>query len=101
MITIETIRSIYSVHREIENGEKLLAEVDKELEKQVERIGFHGEVTTSVRNCQLGWPSSDSAYRIYQVEPRIARAVIIAHIADQRAKLEKLNAVAQLEIMQQ
>ena len=38
-------------------------------------------------------------YRIYNVEPIIARAVIVAHLSDQRAKLEKLNEIARLEVL--
>ncbi|MDD5305574.1 MAG: hypothetical protein PHS14_20945 [Elusimicrobia bacterium] len=98
MITHETLKELGRVYRDIEAGEKLLAEVDEQLAKQEERVGFHGDIQSSFRCCQLGWPSSSDGYRLYNVEPRIARAVIVAHIADQRAKLEKLNEVARLEI---
>ena len=97
MITKETADGIARTYREIESGEKLLLEVDKELEKESEKIGFHGEKQQAHRNCQLGWPNGDNGYRIYQVEPKIAKAVIIAHLADQRSKLEKLNEIANLE----
>jgi len=97
MITRETVAELGRVYREIENGEKLLAEVDAELAKETERVGFHGEIRSTARGCQLGWPSSENGYRLYNVEAKIARAVIVAHLADQRAKLEKLNEIAKLE----
>jgi hypothetical protein len=98
MIKAETARNIDRVFREIESGEKLLAEVDEQIAKATERIGFHGEPHTTARPCQLGWPESNG-YRLYSVEPIIARAVIVAHLADQRAKLEKFNEIARLEVM--
>ncbi len=98
MITKETISELGRVYRDIEAAEGLLAEVDEQLAKQEERIDFHGNVQGPYRRCQLGWPSSDSSYRLFNVEPKIARAVIVAHLADQRAKLEKLNEVARIEV---
>ena len=100
MITLATVKEIYSVYRDIEAGEKLLVEVDAELAKEKDSIGFHGEVQSVARNCNLGWPSmSNDSYRMYNVEAKIARAVIVAHLADQKAKLEKLNEVARLEVL--
>jgi len=99
MITKKTATEIARTHLDIEAAEKLLEEVDKELANEKERRGFHGEINYTARHCQLGWPSlSGDGYRLYSVEPRIARAVIVAHIADQHAKLEKLNMVAALEV---
>lgn len=100
MITKETAILIAQAYREIEAGEKLLSEVEKELETP-DRINFYGEVESGKRTCQLGWPSGRDSYRIYHVEPHIAKAVIVAHLADQRAKLEKLNIVAGLEVSTQ
>lgn len=100
MITKETVYEIGRVYREIEAGEKLLAQVDEELAKEKESIGFHGEIRSTARNCQLGWPMRDhDGYQLYNVEPKIARSVIVAHLADQKAKLEKLSEVARLEVM--
>jgi hypothetical protein len=99
MITRETAAALGQAYRELEAGEKLLAEVDAELAKAEERIGFHGEVLSTARNCQLEFPNGDNSYRLYHVEPRIARAVIVAHLADQKAKLEKLNEIARLEVL--
>ena len=98
MITNETAKEIAQVFREIDQGEALLAEVDKELAQESDHIGFHGDVESTARKCQLGWPSSRESYRLYSVEPKIARAVIVAHLVDQRAKLEKLNQIVKLEV---
>lgn len=101
MITKDTASDIARTYREIEAGEQLLAEVEKELAKE-DRPGWAGNPEAGGRRCELGWPmESRGSSRIFQVEPMIARAVIVAHLADQRAKLEKLNAVAQLEVANQ
>jgi hypothetical protein len=98
MIKAETAANIARAYREIDQGQKLLSEVDEQIAKATERVSFHGEVETIVRPCQLGWPDGNG-YRLYSVEPQIARAVIVAHLADQQAKLEKLNEIARLELM--
>ena len=99
MISKETVFEAGRIYREIEAGEKLLAEVDAELAKATDSIGFHGEVKNRTRGCQLGWPSmSGDGYRLYNVEAKIARSVIVAHLADQKAKLEKINEIARLEL---
>lgn len=98
MITQETASAMARLYRELSGAEQFLAEIDAELKKEPERIDHHGEPVHAIRNCQLGWPQGLSeSWRVYQVEPRIARAVVVAHIADQKAKLEKLNEVASLE----
>ncbi|MGD9939110.1 MAG: hypothetical protein AB7T74_04835 [Clostridia bacterium] len=97
MISNGTIAAMARAYREIEAGEKLLAEVEAELAKDTESIDFNGRVRDTARKCQLAWPSSESSRSLYSVEPVIARAVIVSHLADQRAKLEKLNQVARME----
>jgi len=97
MITRETIAAMSRAYREIEAGEKLLAEVKTELEKDTESIDFNGNPRNTAKRCQLGWPMNDTTRACYQVEPMIALSVIVAHLADQRARLEKLNEVAKLE----
>lgn len=97
MITKETADGIARAYREIENAEKLLAQVDEQLAKEKESRGFHGEINYTARPCQLGWPEGRDGYRLFSVEARVARAVIAAHLADQRAALSKLNEYARLE----
>lgn len=102
MISVETIKEMGRVYREIESGEKLLAQIDEELKKEKELPDFYGNMKTNARKCQLGWPgiTDNSSFRIFQVEPRIARSVVVAHLADQRAMLVKLNELARLEILE-
>jgi hypothetical protein len=97
MITRETASNIAKTYREIEYAEELLAQVEKELEKE-DRPDWRGEPQAAGRRCELGWPMDGNSRRLFQVEPAIARAVIVAHVADQRSKLEKFNAMAMLEI---
>jgi len=96
MITKETASAMARVYRDIEAAEKLLAEVDEGIARSKEQIDFHGEPRSTARPCQLGWPDGNG-YRLYNVEPEIARVVIVAHLADQEAKLKKINAAAILE----
>jgi len=98
MITEKTARELSRTYREIEAAEKLLTEVDIELAKG-ERIGWRGELENAGRRCELAWPTGEASSHLYNVEPPIARAVLVAHIADQKAKLEKLNEVARLEVL--
>ena len=98
MITKETVAELGRVMRDLDAGEKFLAEIDQELQKESDRIGFHGDTQPARRNCQLGWPSMPGdGYRLYNVEPGLARCVVVAHLADMKAKLVKLNEVANLE----
>lgn len=98
MIDRETVAEMNRAYREIEAAEKLLETVDEELKKEPDRVDMRGNMVTARRRCQLGFPSGDNSRRLYHVPPDIARAVIVAHIADQRANLEKLNEFARHQL---
>jgi len=98
MLTRKTVDAVGRIFRDIESSEKMLVKVDGEIEKETERRSFHGEVEYTSHMCQLSWPSGESGYTIYNVEPAIARAGIAAHLIDQRAKLAKLHEIIALEI---
>lgn len=100
MLTKQTASAIAWMYREIEEGEALLAEVEREMEKHETRPGFSGEPEPARRYCQFGWPTGTdgSGHRLFRVEPKMARAIITAHVADRKAELEKLNAQAQVEV---
>lgn len=98
MISYATAKEIAYAYREIEAAEKLLEEVQQEIDKSGERVDYRGELQRTARNCQLGWPMSENSHRLFTVEPEIAAAVIKAHLVNQNAKLQKLNEVARLEL---
>lgn len=102
MITQETCAAIYSAHREILAGEKLL----EDMQKERERIGFDGDKHAPtlkdhfgrVRQLQLGIPSGENAHRLFDVSPKLAESVIRAHIENKRAELVEANERARIEL---
>jgi hypothetical protein len=103
MINQETARAIYNCYAEIKNSEKLLEEIaaqEKRLEEE-QKEAFHSkDIKETHPMYQLGVPSnfgSDSAWRLYRVRPSMAKAVIIAHLAEEKAHLAELNQRAKLE----
>jgi hypothetical protein len=87
---------IWTAHREIEVGEKLLADIAKTLAEggdpsPYEPSGRHR------RGYSLGVPSG-SGERILNVSPRLAAAVIEAHIAEKQRDLIEATIAARLEI---
>ena len=96
MISQETARQIWNAYSEIDNGTKLLAEME-ERKKQYKdpnpRDAF-GE-----RKClQLGVPCGESGHRLYNVRPELAMACIGAHIAEKNNLLTALMERAKLEL---
>lgn len=96
MITKETADGISRAYREIEAAEKLLTQIDEQLAKEKESRGFHGEINYTARGCQLGWPDREG-FRLFSVEPQLGRSCVVAHLIDQKAKIEKLNEIAKME----
>ncbi len=95
-ISQETARMIWVAYDEIANGKKLLAEM-KQRQKQHEdpnpRDAFGRQ-----RNLQLGIPCGESGHTLYDVQPKLAMAVIAAHIAEKRVLLTVLNERARSEL---
>jgi hypothetical protein len=101
MISRETCEKIWHCWREIETGQKLLEEINNRLEeakkwdRNVEKLkdAFGRE-----RNLQLGIPSGENAYRLYDVQYELATSVIRAHIASKEALLKQCQEEAVLEL---
>lgn len=89
MIQKKTAYSIVIAYQEIEAGEKLLTQLDEALS--------HGELPDfrdhfgHQRGISLGVPNGDHSKSLFDVHPKLARAVIRAHIAEKRAEQEALN----------
>lgn len=95
IVSRESAYRIWMAHREIETGEKLLAEMRETIAK--------GEVPTPVergthRSLQLGVPQH-GGYRLFDVAPDLAIRIIEAHIADKRRELNaaSIDALRELE----
>lgn len=100
MIRPETCAAIYAAHREIEAGEKLLADMKAERERA--RVDKYAPTLRDafgrVRQFQLGIPSGENAHRLFDVSPVLAESVIRAHIENKRAELVEANERARIEL---
>lgn len=97
MIKSETARAIALAYRELEVAEKLLAEITDTISRRIppdirDAFGRH------VGGLELGVPSSDNSRRLFNVPWGLARPVIEAHIAQQKAIIAALSEKARLEI---
>ena len=105
MIKQETARAIYCCYAEIINSEKLLADIeDEEKRLEEERKAAHSREDLKERQpCyELGVPNffnseKDRSMRIFHVNPAMAKAVIVSHQANQKARLVELNERAKIE----
>lgn len=97
MIGFETAREIAMAYREIEGAEKLLAEINEAIGRRIapdirDAFGRH------VGGLELGVPSGDNGRRLFNVEWKLARPIIEAHIAQQKAVIAALSEKARIEI---
>lgn len=97
-ITQETAGKIWTAHREIANGNKLLEDLanrehghDKHARRLPDAFG-------RPRLLQLGIPHGDSGHQLLGLQPDLAEAMIKAHIRDCESRLDGLNALARREL---
>lgn len=100
MITQETAARIYSAYREIEAGEKLLADMEtirkqQGLDKTAPTIK---DAFGRPQHLQLGIPSGENGHRILDVSPVLAESIIRAHIENKRAALAEVQECARIEL---
>lgn len=99
MITQETASLIYAAHREIEAGQKLLADMAERQKFEVDKFApTLKDAFGRVQHLQLGIPCGDSSHRLLQVSPVLAESVIRAHIENSKAKLAEANERARIEL---
>lgn len=100
MITRETAAMIWSAYREIEAGEKLLADM-QEIRAR-ERVDRHAPTLRDAfgrsQQLQLGIPSGENGHRLLDVSPVLAESVIRAHIENKRGELVEANERARIEL---
>jgi CRISPR/Cas system-associated endonuclease Cas3-HD len=108
MIKYDTARGICNAFAEIGRSEKLLKEIEeKEEEKRKWReenpfdAKEYVEKETRYYNdglIQMTIPSSPSSGACYRIETELGKAILVAHIAKQKAMLVSLNERARLEL---
>ena len=102
MITQETASAIWQAYREIECGEKLLADMKAELDAPFSEHDKHlptlKDAFGKSRHLQLGIPSGSNGHRLFNVAPELAGSVIRAHISIKKAELAEANERARIEL---
>lgn len=102
MITQETAECIWAAYREIEAGEKLLADMAAARAEPFSERDRHAPTLKDAfgrkRRLELGIPSGENGHRIFGVDSELAEAVIRAHIAKKRAELVEANERARIEL---
>ena len=95
-ISMLAAERIWRAHREIEAGEKLLAEIKTALTqgRDATPLDPHGRR----RGFSLGVPMGNNGERLLEVSPRLASYVIEAHIAEKRRELVEVSIAARLEL---
>lgn len=96
-ITKEIAAKIYNCHAQIEEGQKMIETMQKEIAKN----GNLDEIkdwTGSARGIEMGIPSGSGSHRILNVEPGLAINVIEAHIKNKQKDLRVLNDLARIQL---
>lgn len=99
MITAETATSIAYAYREIETAEKLLAEITNEFTQRLKQPpDIRDAFGRRQEGLQLGVPSGVNGHRLFNVPWTLAKPVIEAHIANQKAIVTALCEKARTEL---
>lgn len=98
MITSGTAVSIAYAYREIETAEKLLAEITDSMRRLGDPPDIRDAFGRRQEGLQLGVPSGDNGHRLFNVPWTLAKPVIEAHIANQKAIIAALNETARAEL---
>ena len=100
-ISLETIKLLYQAHREVEAGEKLLADMKEAQERNREGDKYAPSLRDAFgreRHLQLGIPTGENAHRLLDVSPVLAETCIRAHIAQKRREFLEANERARIEL---
>jgi hypothetical protein len=95
-ISMDAARRIWTAHREIEVGKKLLADIKAALDRRDDATPI--DPFGRRRNYTLGVPSGDNAHRMLDVSPRLAACIIEAHIAEKQRELVEASIAASIEL---
>lgn len=99
MITKQTLEAIYFCRQNIENAQKLLAdmaEVEKnQRERHQDRLLYLKDAFGRQQpTLELGVPSGNNGHRIFKVEYKLATIIIEAQILEYKISLKALNELA-------
>jgi hypothetical protein len=95
MISVETATDIALAYREIDTAEKLLKDVQEQIDKRHhETCDIRDAFGRRVDGLQLGVPSGGNGHRLYQVDWELAKPILQAHILKIKGHLGALNAKA-------
>jgi len=97
MLTKETAMDVALAYREVEAGEKLLAEITEALSRR-EVPDIRDAFGRPQGGLQLGVPSGDNGHRMFNVAWELAKPIIEAHVANARAKIAALSEKARHEV---
>lgn len=92
----ETVLALAYAYREVENGEKLLAEIAEALDRY-RAPDIRDEFGRPQSGLQLGVPSGNNGHRLFNVPWALARPIIETHIAQQKAIIATLSERARIE----
>jgi hypothetical protein len=98
MITNETATDIALAYREIGVAEKLLADIVKSIERH-EEPDIRDAFGRRAGGLELGVPNSNNGSRLFNVQWSLAKPIIEAHIAQQKAKISALSEKARSELL--
>ena len=97
MISKQTAVDIALAYREIETAEALLEKITEDL-RSSRQPDLRDAFGRPVGALELGLPSGNGALRLFQVPWSLAKPVIQAHIAAQKARISALEELARLEL---
>lgn len=99
MISKQTAMDIALAYREVETSEKLLAEIDEAIERRTVP-DMRDAFGRRYGGLQVGVPSSSNAdsQQLFNLPCNLARPIIRAHIAEQKALIEALCEQARAEL---
>ena len=97
MISKETATRIALAYREIETAEKLIEQVAKAMDR-FDETDIRDVFGRRVQGLQLGVPNGEMSTRCFELPYTVAKPVIEAHIAQQRAIIVALSEAAAGEI---
>jgi hypothetical protein len=84
-------------YREVETAEKLLVDI-KGAHDRREAPDIRDAFGRSVGGLQLGVPSGHNGHRLFDVPWSLAKPIIEAHIANQKARIAALSETARAEV---
>lgn len=94
IISKELSQKIWTCHHEIQKANELASDLKKQLEKTGDAHFIDAFGRT--RQISMGVPSGNDSARIFDVRPKLALAVIHAHIAEKESELIALNEEAKI-----